>query len=154
MRCTHLLAGLIFFHLSSLSVMAQTCAAPDTFQPPPGGESLSGTTCSGDTTATGYCGSLPAPGPAYVIESTFGPNRTFQNISYLGGPGYDAVVYVSSVADGCGTNAACVPMDQIPDGTFFIIVTAGPSDPSGACGTFNLTVDGSFPVTLQAFSVT
>jgi len=154
MTCTYLLAGLLCFLLSSLPVMAQTCAAPDTFQPPPGGESLPGTTCGGDTTATGYCGSFPAPGPAYVIESTFAGNRTFQNLILTGAPGFDAVIYISSVADGCGTNAACVPPDQIPDGTFFIIVTAAPQDPSGACGAFTLTVDGSFPVTLQTFSVT
>lgn len=139
--------------VSSLPVAAQTCTAPDSFQPPASGGSVSGTTCGGDTTATGYCGNLSAPGPAYVIESTFGPNRTYQNISLVGGPGFDAVIYVSSLSDGCGTDADCVPTDAIPDGTFFIVVTAGPNDAQGTCGTFTLTADGSFPVTVQSFSV-
>ena len=154
MTRTFPLAGLICCVLLSLPVMAQTCVAPDSFQPPPAGASLSGTTCGGDTTATGYCGSMAATGPAYVIESTFSANRTFQNIALTGGPGFNAVIYVSSLSDGCGTNAACVPPDQIPDGMYFIIVTAAPDGAQGACGPFTLTVDGSFPVTLQAFSVT
>jgi len=154
MTCTYPIAGLICGVLLSLPVMAQTCVAPESFQPPPAGASLSGTTCSGDTTAPGFCGSIAAPGPAYVIESNFSANRTFQNIGLTGGGGFTPVIYVSSLSDGCGTNAPCIPLDQIPDGTYFIIVTAAPDDVPGACGAFSLTVDGSFPVTLQMFSVT
>jgi hypothetical protein len=156
------LGTLAFGTLFSLSAAAQTCTAPTAWQPPPAGSSVTGTTCGGDTTAAGYCGgNLDAPGPAYVISSTFN-SGTFTNISLTGGAGYDAVMYISASATGCGTNAACtatgdtgaaIPSTDVPNGSYFIIVTAATFDTAGQCGTFTISSDGSFPVSLQDFSV-
>lgn len=145
---------LMILALGAVPAEAQTCTAPAAFQPPTTGGSITGTTCGGDATASGYCGNLPAPGPAFVIRATFAATRTFTALSLNAAAGFDAALYVSSVADGCGTNAACVPADQIPDGDFYLIVTASPNATSGSCGAFTLSADGSLPVVLQSFTVT
>jgi hypothetical protein len=141
------------FLLAPLPALAQTCADPATFQPPPGGGTATGTTCGGDTTATGYCGNLAAPGPAYVFEVVVSATGTYNTLSVTGNAGFDPVIYLSDIADGCGTNAACVPQTPIPPGSYFLIVTARPTDSNGSCGLFTLTADGSLPVTLQSFTV-
>ena len=146
--------------LASIAANAQTCTAPQIWQPPPAGDTLTGSTCGGDTTATGYCnGQFTAPGPAFIAQGNFTSSRTFTNVNSLAGPGFDLMIYVSAVAAGCGTNAPCVAngasvaSDEIPDGAYFIIVTAASFDAAGQCGTFTLTSDGSFPVELQSFSI-
>lgn len=157
-------ASLAFGALFSLPAIAQTCGGPAAWQPDATGTpTVTGTTCGGDTTAAQYCaGNLDAPGPAYVIQSTFAATRTFTAISLTGGAGYDAVMYMSPSAAGCGTNAGCtatgdpgapIPSGDVPDGSFFLIVTAATFDAAGSCGTFTFTADGSFPVTLQDFTV-
>ncbi len=157
------LGALAMGALFSASAGAQTCAAPLAWQPDAtGNPPISGTTCGGDTTAGGYCGgNFDAPGPAYVIKSTFAASRTFQKIS-LTGSGFDPVIYMSRVSDGCGVNAGCGPTGDpgapistadVPDGDWFIIVTAANFDSAGACGTFNASTEGTFPVTLQNFTV-
>jgi len=163
MKRNLLVASLAFGTLFSLSAAAQTCGGPTTWQPPAGGSNVSGSTCGGDTTAAGYCGgNLDAPGPAYVIRSDFAAGRTFGTITLTGGAGYDAVMYISSLAGGCGTNAACtatgdtgagIPTGDVPDGQYFIVVTAATFDNPASCGAFVITSDGSFPVTLQDFTV-
>jgi len=143
---------------------AQTCAAPETWQPPVAGQALVHTTCGGDTTATSYCaGNQSAPGPAYVFQSTFAAPRTFTSISLSGGAaGFDPVMYMSAVSGGCGTNAACGPSGDtgfpiatadVSNGDWFIIVTAASIDAGGACGAFTITTDGSYPVELRSFDV-
>lgn len=156
--------------LLSLSATAQTCASPRAWQPPPEGSqpALTGTTCSGDTTAPGYCGgNFDAPGPAYVIRSTFAAGHTATTLALGGGAaGFDPVVYFSAASSGCGANAACgattdisTPINvadasgDVQNGDWFIIVTAASIDAAGACGAFTLTTNGSFPVSLQSFSV-
>lgn len=144
------------------AAVAQTCASPLSWHPGSTG-AATGTTCAGDTTAAGYCGgNLDAPGPAYVMQATFAPNRTFSTISLQGGSGYDAVIYVSAAAEGCGTNAACIATGDsgapilsgnIPDGDYYIIVTAATFDNPGSCGTFTLSSDGSLPLVLTGFTV-
>jgi hypothetical protein len=161
--------ALVIGALASLSAVAQTCADPYRWQPPPepAQPALGGTTCSGDTTASGYCGgNFDAPGPAFVILSTFTSNRTATRLSLTGGgAGFDPVVYFSPASSPCGSNAACgattdtgTPIDlsgagDVPDGDWFIIVTAASIDGAGACGQFALQANGSFPVALQSFSV-
>src|SRR5690242_3388354 len=140
--------------LAPLPALAQTCADPAIFQPPVGGGSATGDTCSGDTTATGYCGNLPAPGPAYVFTVDVSAAGTFSTLIVTGAiAGFTPVIYLSDVAAGCGTNAPCVAQNPIPPGSYFLVVTAAASNGSGACGTFTLTADGSLPVTLQSFTV-
>ena len=149
-----------FFSLASGAANAQTCTAPQTWQPPPAGDTMTGSTCGGDTTASAYCGGqFAAPGPAFIVQGTFAPSRTFTAINSIASPGWDLMMYVSAVSAGCGTNAPCVASgvsvasDEIPDGDYFIVVTAASFDANGQCGTFTLTSDGSFPVELQGFSI-
>ncbi len=154
------LGALTLGAMFSMSATAQTCAAPSAWQPPAAGSSVTGTTCGGDTTAAGYCaGNADAPGPAYVLQSTFATGRTFNTITLGGVSGYDGVMYVATT---CGTNGACtasgdtglgITTANVPDGTYFVIVTAATFDTAGQCGPFTISSDGSFPVTLQDFSV-
>lgn len=155
--------------LFSVSASAQTCASPRAWQPDASGNPpISGTTCGGDTTAPGYCGgNFDAPGPAYVIKSTFAAGHTAQTLTLGGGAaGFDPVVYFSAASSPCGTNAACgatsdtaTPVNvrdasgDVQNGDWFIVVTAASIDAAGACGPFTLTTNGTFPVSLQSFSV-
>ena len=159
------LGALAMGAMFSMSASAQTCGGPVEWQPDAAGlPTITGTTCGQDVTAAGYCaGNFDAPGPAYVIQSTFDGTRTFTNINLDGGAaGFDPVIYMSAVAGGCGTNAACGPTgdstvdvltDDVPNGDWFIIVTAASINGPGACGDFTLASNGSFPVSLQEFSV-
>ena len=145
------------------SAAAQTCANPVPYQ----GNltpALSGTTCGGDTTAAGYCGgNLDAPGPAFVMRSTLNFHRTATSITVNGGAGYDAIILMSQVSDGCGTNAPCVAtgdasspinLSTVPDGDYYLIVTAATFDVPGSCGTFTVATNGDLPVELIGFTVT
>ena len=152
--------------LFSVSATAQTCAAPASWTPDAGGtpDIVGATTCGQETNnGGGFCGgNFDAPGPAYVIQTTFAASRTFNNINIENATGFGGAVYMSSVANGCGVNAACGPTGapgapiitgDVQNGDWYIIVTAANFDAPGACGTFDLTTDGSFPVTLQDFSI-
>lgn len=144
---------------------AQTCADPATASwPSLGGATLSGTTCDADTTAPSYCaGNFDAPGPAYVIQSTFDGTRTFTNLNLNGGQaGFDPVIYVTPVSAGCGTDGPCIATGDssanilsadVPDGDWFIIVTAATINAPGACGDFALASDGNVPVELHTFEI-
>lgn len=156
----------LFIGASSVPATAQTCVSPILWPPAPAGGSIeTHTTCGGDVTATSYCaGNQSAPGPAVVFHTVFASARTFTEISLSGGSsGLDPVMYMSAFADGCGTNAACgrsgdnaFPMSDadIPDGDWYLIVTAAGIDSAGACGFFGLSTNGSFPVVLQEFTIT
>jgi len=151
--------GLLF----SVSASAQQCATPFAWQPDATGTpTVGGDSCTGETSnGGGFCGgTFDAPGPAYVIQSTFAAAGTYNNVTISNATGFTPALYVSA---SCGTNGACIatgdganplPNSAIPDtGSFYIIVTAASFDPTGACGTFTLTSDGSFPVQLQSFTV-
>lgn len=150
----------------SVSASAQTCVSPTVWQPGAAGGSAPGTlnTCGGDTTATSYCaGNQSAQGPAVVFHSVFSASRTFTTITLGGGAaGFDPVMYMTAFASGCGTNAACGPSGDtgfpiatadVTDGDWYIIVTAAGIDNPAACGAFTLGTNGTFPVTLQNFTV-
>lgn len=162
------LGALALGALFSVSASAGTCAAPTSWQPPSAGGEISGTTCGGDATAPSYCGgNFDAPGPAYVIQSNFtaagSANRNFSSITVGGGgAGFDVAVYMTPVAAGCGTDAACgatgdalspITSPFVAAGNWFIIVTAGSTNNPGSCGAFTLTSDGSLPVSLQNFDI-
>jgi hypothetical protein len=151
--------GLLF----SVSASAQTCATPNAWQPDTtGAPTINGDSCTGETNnGGGFCGgTFDAPGPAYVIQSTFSATGTYNNVTISNATGFTPALYVTST---CGANGACIatgdggnplPNSAIPDsGSFYIIVTAASFDAIGACGTFTLTSDGSFPVQLQSFTV-
>jgi len=157
----------VFLAVSAFAgfAQAQTCASPLIFQPSPAGTpTVTDTTCNGETDmGGGFCQSaFNAPGPGFILQSTFAPNRTFSTIAFSGGSGYDLAAYVVAQANGCNTNGACqttgdatTPLQSgdIPDGTYYIIVTAADFDAAGACGPFIVVSNGSVPVTMQSFSV-
>lgn len=160
------LGALAMGALFSMSASAQTCAAPFPWQPNDAGtpDIIAATTCGQEANnGGGFCGgNFGAPGPAFVIQSTFAATRTFNNITIENVAGFGGAVYMSSVANGCGVNAACGPTGSpgapivtgdVQNGDWYIIVTAADFDGVGACGTFDLTTDGSFPVSLQDFSI-
>lgn len=149
--------------LFSVSASAQTCANPVTWQPPVGGNTVSGTTCGQEPAGQDYCGgNFAGPGPAYVIKSDFAASRTFTTITVTQNAGFGGAVYMVKTTDGCGVNANCGPTGapgapitttDVQDGSWYIIVTAANADAAGACGAFTLSTDGTFPVTLQNFTV-
>lgn len=152
----------MFASLAAVPLQAQTCAAPQAWQPGTDGLPLfAGSTCSGENNnGGGFCaGSFPAPGAAFILQLHLGPNRTFNQITVQGGVGVGQTIYVSSISAGCGTDAACVASgttirsQDVPDGDWYFVVTADASAANGSCGTFTLTSDGSLPVALQAFSI-
>lgn len=165
----NLIATLAFGSLLSTSALAQTCASPQLWQPDgAGAPTISGTTCGGDTTAGGYCGgNFDAPGPAYVIKSSFASPHTATSMTLSGGAaGFDPVIYMSAASSPCGANAACgattdtgTPINvtdgtgDVQNGEWYIIVTAASIDGANACGAFTLTANGTFPVSLQNFDV-
>jgi len=53
----------------------------------------------------------------------------------------------------CFLRTKSIATADIPDGVYYIIVTAATFDGAGSCGTFTLTSDGSLPVELKSFSV-
>ena len=147
---------------------AQTCANNDTWQPPVGGGDHTGDTCTGEATGSnsGFCGGLfDAPGPAYVIRSTFAGSRTASTVSFAStGGNYTLAAYAVAAGSGCNANGQCAstgsastPMNVtsafMPDGDYFLIVTGSSNSGAGGCGTFTATANGTFPVALQNFSV-
>jgi hypothetical protein len=164
MKLTRVVASIAVVAALSLTPMAhaQTCAAPGTWQPDSTGQpSLSQSTCGGDNSAVAYCaGAFPATGPAYILKLHTGPSGTFSQMTVEGGgAGFNPIAYVSSASAGCGVDAPCVASgnvftsQQLPEGDYYFAVTAQSTDGAGACGIFQLVIDGSLPVGLQNFSV-
>lgn len=147
------------------SAQSTTCANPNMWQPPAAGQAFTGlSTCGGQASNDGlYCGgNFGAPGPAYVFESTFAAAATYTNITISNASGFGGAVYVVGSSTPCGNDGACVatgapgapiPSSAIPPGTYWIYVTGADFDTAGACGTFDFASNGSFPVTLQDFTV-
>jgi hypothetical protein len=147
---------------------AQTCASPVGWQPDPKfPPSLVIDTCTGDNSgASLICGGVhDRVGPMYVLRSTFvNANQTATQVTLSGGgPGFDPVMYMTSASGGCGANQeTCFPSGDtgfpmsvvgIPDGDWLILVTAFDQNAPGSCGQVALGTNGSFPVTLEHFSI-
>jgi hypothetical protein len=152
---------MIAIALSSPSARAQTCASP--FQWRFGVfPAVQGTTCGHETGITGLCAATNAPGQAFVAVVTIDAGGMFTDIVFTGGSGYTIATGLVPVASGCGDHPCTTVGDgtthmihpDIPPGQYYLIVTGADFDTPGACGPFTMSVNGSFPVTLQAFSVT
>ncbi|MBX3690133.1 hypothetical protein [Dokdonella sp.] len=154
--------------LFSMSASAGTCAAPTSWQPDTSGVApLTGTTCGpgNETGIISVCqGGFGAPGAAFVALVNVAAAGTFTTITNTGGAGYALAVYWVPQASGCNTDANCTASgsegsggntlhNDLPPGSYYVIVTGADFDSAGACGTFTLSADGSLPVTLQSFSV-
>jgi hypothetical protein len=156
--------------MASASVSAQTCAAPTSWNPTDpssAANTVTGDLCALSDSVALYCGGLDSAAKNDAIyQGTFtafgAADRTFTQITVSGGGGYTPVTYVYSggcaTGDGCvGSGEAAVPIPNdasIGAGTFFIAVSAAASDAPAACGTYTMVAEGgSFPVSMQSFSV-
>lgn len=146
------------------AAMAQTCTAPGTWQPDAtGNPPVNGDTCTGSSDSVAlYCGSLNSSGKNdAVYQVNFANPHTAGAVTLTGGAaGFDPIVIIYS--GGCATGDGCVasgdatnPMDvsALAPGAYFLAVSAAPPNAAAACGAFGLTTDGTFPVSLQGFSV-
>lgn len=144
---------------------AQTCASPTPYNTPISGPTASGTTCGASDEVNLFCGGINSSGkPDVVFQVSLGPSRTATQITVSDGgsptSGYTPTLIMYS--DACATANSCVatgdtstPADitSVADGTYFLTMTAGNSDASGACGSFAITANGTLPVKLQNFSI-
>jgi hypothetical protein len=152
--------------LAGGAAFAQTCASPSTWTPDAAGAPVqSGTTCGGTDSVSLFCGALDSAGkPDVVYRVTLaaaGPQRTATSITIAGG-GAGFTPTMNMYSDACNTADACVqngdptspvPLAGVGAGTYFLTVSATAFDASGACGAFTMSTNGTFPVSLQNFSV-
>ncbi len=147
---------------------AQSCAAPGSWIPGAAGDPpLTGTTCGGTNEFVSLCSlgtsDNPHPERIYrVVLAAAGPARTATSIAVGGGDASFtplAGLYggdCNNGSDNCQQIAAggeTFPLGAIPAGTYWLAVTAASFDAPNACGAFTLTTNGTFPVSLQNFSV-
>lgn len=150
-------------HLLSAVATAQTCAAPGSWTPDPtGNPGVTIDLCAGTDSVALYCQFLDSAGKndgIYAITLVGG--FTAASISVSGTrAGFNPVTILYSgdcaTANTClqsGDATTALPLTGIPGGTYFLAVTAAPSDGAGACGTPTLISNGWFPVELQSFDV-
>lgn len=149
--------------LASTPALAQTCASPTRILTDAAGSpALAGTTCGHETSITSICGTtFSAPGQAWVGLLDVVDAGTFTSLVFTGGTGYTLTAYLIPQASGCGDFDCTTSADgrnpmrhqNMPAGSYYLIVTGADFDASSACGAFTMTRDGWLPVALQAFSV-
>jgi hypothetical protein len=162
LKCvTLLVAGL----LGTGAAFAQTCGTPGTWTPDTTGQpTVSADTCTSPDDVALYCNILDSQGKGDAVWSiTLADTRTATSIAVTGAAaGFNPTAYLYTGAcaagGGCqqtGSVGSNVPLStaQAPSGTYFLAASAAAADGVGACGTVTLAADGTFPVSLQNFSV-
>jgi len=157
------LALLVAGVLGSGAAFAQTCGAPGSWNPDAtGAPPVVTDLCAGSDSVALYCQFLDSQGKndgIYQINLVAGYTATTISVSGAGA-GFNPVTYLYTAA--CATGDGCVqsgdagtplPLAGSAPGAYFLSVTAAASDASGACGTTTMTTNGTFPVSLQNFSV-
>lgn len=146
-------------------VFAQTCAAPSLWTPDAGGNPpQAGTTCGQADSVSLFCGALDSAGkPDVVYRLTFSAARSASAITVGGGgAGFTPIAVLYSdgciFADACtqtgdGTSPLPTTVAAVPNGQYFLTISAAPFEAVGACGAYTLATNGTFPVSLQNFSV-
>jgi hypothetical protein len=160
MTCLALLvAGVI----GSGAAFAQTCGAPGSWNPDAtGAPPVTTDLCAGSDEVALFCQFLDSSQKNDAIyQITLEAGFTATSISVSGsGAGFNPITILYS--DACATANSCVqsgdagtplPLTGTAPGTYFLAVSAAPSDGAGACGQPTLTTNGTFPVSLQNFSV-
>lgn len=156
-----LVAGL----LGTGTAFAQTCGTPGTWTPDTtGAPSVSADTCGSPDDVALYCGILDSQGKGDAVWSiTLADARTASSITVTGAAaGFNPTAYLYTGA--CAAGGGCqqtgsvgtdIPLTTAaaPSGTYFLAASAAASDGVGACGTVTLATNGTFPVSLQNFSV-
>jgi len=157
------LALLVAGVLGSGAAFAQTCGTPGSWNPDAtGAPPVTTDLCAGSDSVALFCQFLDSAGKNDgIYQITLAAGFTATSIAVSGGTAtFNPVTYLYS--DACTTANACVqsgdagtalPLAGTAPGTYFLAVTAAPSDGAGACGTTTMTTNGTFPVSLQNFSV-
>jgi len=157
------LALLVAGVLGSGAAFAQTCGAPGAWNPDAtGAPPVATDLCAGSDSVALYCGVLDSQGKNDgIYQITLAAGFTATSISVSGAAaGFNPVTYLYTA--GCATGDGCVhtgdantalPLAGASPGAYFLSVTAAASDALGACGTTTMTTNGTFPVSLQNFSV-
>lgn len=129
------------------AAQAQTCGSPLTMLPD---SIVEATSCGGQPFAGG---AVSGPGAVFDFTLDRPSSVTFGAAANLFSPS----VCVMTAGDcGIGTclatgeNGAPVTMDGLPEGSYWIIVTASPFDTPGACGAFELMNDTQAADTILA----
>lgn len=160
MTCLALLAAGI---LGSGAAFAQTCGTPGSWNPDTSGQpNVTTDLCAGSDSVALFCQFLDSAGKNDgIYQITLAAGFTATSISVSGGTAsFNPVTYLYS--DACTTANSCVqsgdattplPLTGTAPGTYFLAVTAAPADGAGACGTTIMSTNGTFPVSLQNFSV-
>jgi len=157
------LALLVAGVLGSGAAFAQTCGAPGSWNPDAtGAPPVVTDLCAGSDSVALYCSFLASAGKndgIYQINLVAGYTATTISVSGAAA-GFNPVVYLYTAAcatgDGCvqsGDSGTPIPLAGSAAGAYFLAVTAAASDATGACGTTTMTTNGTFPVSLQNFSV-
>lgn len=154
-----LCAGALF----SGGAMAQTCAAPSSWTPDEtGAPTVNADLCAASDEVAAYCDFLDSAGKNDAIwQVTIAAGFTATNITVSGtAAGFNPVLYMYSsacdVGSSCfetGSDGAPLQMAAAAPGNYFLGASAASSDAAGACGTVTLAANGTFPVSLQNFSV-
>lgn len=152
--------GLLLLAFSSLA-SAQTCASPTPWQSDQAGSPPAiADLCAASDEVALYCDFLDSAGKLDVIwEVEFAEGYTSTSMAVSGAAaGFNPVIYLysgpCSAGSGClatGDQGSPMPLVGISPGTYFLAVSAAPSDAAGACGFVTLASNGWLPVALQQF---
>lgn len=148
--------GLTMLAFGVSNAFAQTCASPlQIFSD----SSVTGDTCTASNSLPGY-GGISSPQNEIVYSFVAQGASASIGLAETGAAFGGTVVLMpspcSSSTDIIAAGDFSTPMavSGLTDGsTYFVIVTADPGGPAGACGAFTATVTGTLPVELQSFSV-
>jgi hypothetical protein len=154
-----ILAGSLM--LASGGAFAQSCNAP---LPLPGNANVTGDTCGGANELGTLCifGQSPSNDIIYSVTIATPYTATVVNLTN-NTPAWDAALVL--IATSCNGNSTCprnadanpaggnesLDVAGLQAGNYFLAVTSKQADTT--CGSYNVTVDGSFPVMLQSFDV-
>lgn len=155
-----ILAGALM--LASGGAFAQTCASPT---PLPGNANLTGDTCAGSNELGTVCIFGSSPGNDIVYSITIVTPYTATAVALTNNtPTWNAALLLlqgacngntpcprNADANGAGGNES-LDVSGLAAGNYLMLVTATNGDPG--CGQYGLSVNGSFPVTLESFDVT
>lgn len=146
-----LIAACAFAILLSVSnpARAQTCAAPQPLQLSPGNPFfLGGNTCGGEPAGLVLCdGAVVTTAPSHVFSLTVGAGND-ATLTVNGAVGFSPIMYLTGGNGACDSGACFggdgfLSLHDVPPGEHWLVVTQGPLDAIGACGTFSLSLSGN-----------
>lgn len=131
----------------------------------PNAPGASGNTCTdGADVIALYCSGQDSVGKNEVVYkfklAAAGPQgRSGTAISFGDSGSWTRGLYLFNdanciVADSCvRTSSSSINLVGVADGNYYLSVTATPASAAGTCGPYNISANGSLPVSVQSFSV-